>query len=399
MLPRNIKIIASLYSFSLFVLVCSFVLNAQTNPNFTIRTNPLPSIGGKDSIVEISLSFVGDLMCHKPQTNNALQKDGTYDFKPSFAYVKKYLSEADFTMGNIETTFAGKEKPYAGYPAFNSPDEYVEAIKDAGIDFLATANNHSMDTGEDGILRTIDVIKKNGLPYAGTYKTQADHDSIRIVNIKGLKLAVLNYTYGTNGSYPKAGHKYMLNVIDSTAITNEIKRAKELGSDIVLVFYHFGVENKAEPTQAQLDAVRYAWQAGANLIIGAHPHVVGPTKYIEPYKENKDSVFVAYSLGNFLSNQYWRYTDAGVILNLKIQKNLSTQKVSVKKADMVPTWVYRAENPKLKTHIVLPAQLNEQPDFLPDVISDSMKVKMKEAFEDTKSIINKYGNYVEVKGL
>ena len=338
-------------------------------------------------------------MCHKPQSNNALQKDGTYDFKPSFAYVKKYLSEADFTMGNIETTFAGKEKPYAGYPAFNSPDEYVEAIKDAGIDFLATANNHSMDTGEDGILRTIDVIRKNGLPYAGTYKTQADHDSIRIVNIKGLKLAVLNYTYGTNGSYPKVGHKYMLNVIDSTAITNEIKRAKELGSDIVLVFYHFGVENKAEPTQAQLDAVRYAWQGGANLIIGAHPHVVGPTKHIEPYKENKDSVFVAYSLGNFLSNQYWRYTDAGVILNLKIQKNLSTQKVSMKKADMLPTWVYRAENPKLKTHVVLPAQLNEQPDSLPDFISDSMKVKMKEAFEDTKSIINKYGNFVEVKEL
>jgi hypothetical protein len=139
MLPRSIKIIASLYSFSLFVLVCSFVLNAQTNPNFTIRTNPLPSIGNKDSVVEISLSFVGDLMCHKPQTNNALQKDGTYDFKPSFAYVKKYLSEADFTMGNIETTFAGKEKPYAGYPAFNSPDEYVEAIKDAGIDFFSNS--------------------------------------------------------------------------------------------------------------------------------------------------------------------------------------------------------------------------------------------------------------------
>lgn len=93
-----------------------------------------------------------------------------------------------------------------------------------------------MDTGEDGIQRTIEVLKKNNLPYAGTYSSQADHDSVHIVNIRGMKLAILNYTYGTNGSYPKKDHKYMLNVIDSTNITNEIKKAKQLGSDIILVF-------------------------------------------------------------------------------------------------------------------------------------------------------------------
>jgi poly-gamma-glutamate synthesis protein (capsule biosynthesis protein) len=376
------------------------VTSAQPpSAKFVIKSSLLPKLPAEDSIAEISLSFVGDLMCHLPQTKNAKKQDDTYDFTASFAYVKKYLSEADVTIGNLETTLAGTSKPYAGYPAFNSPDEYIAALKDAGFDFLVTANNHSMDTGEDGILRTISVIKKNGLPYAGTYSSKSDHDSLRILNIKGVKLAVINYTYGTNGSYPKADHKYMLNVIDSTAITNDVKKAKELGSDVVLVFYHFGIENRAEPVQAQKDAVRYAWQAGANLVIGAHPHVVGPTKYIEPYGSNPDSVFIAYSLGNFISNQYWRYTDAGVILNLKVKKNFTTNKVSVTKADMVPTWVYRAENPKLKTHIIFPAQLCEQPDFLPDVITDSMKLKMKEAFDDTKSMINKYGNYVEVKGL
>lgn len=399
MLPKNIKITISLYSLLLFAFTLSLVVSAQTNLKLSLQQNTLPPFITNDSVVEVSLSFVGDLMCHKPQTNNALQKDGTYDFKPSFSYVKKYLSGADYTIGNLEMTLAGKSKPYAGYPAFNAPDEYIDALKDAGFDFLVTANNHSMDTGEEGLLRTIDVIKKNNLPYAGTFKTQSDHDSIRIVDIKGLKLAVLNYTYGTNGAYPKAEHKYMLNVIDSVAITNEIKKAKELGSDIVLVFYHFGNENAAEPVQSQKDAVRYAWQAGANLIIGSHPHVVGPVKYIEPYKENRDSVFIAYSLGNFISNQYWRYTDAGVILNLKVQKNIGTKKISVSKAEMLPTWVYRAENFKLKTHIVFPAQLYDQPAQLPEVISDSMKLKMKEAFDDTKGIINKYGNFVELKGL
>jgi poly-gamma-glutamate capsule biosynthesis protein CapA/YwtB (metallophosphatase superfamily) len=399
MLQKNTKAIAISTSLLIVFSFCIIIVNAQTAP-FVVRTNLLSPVStSDDSTAEISLSFVGDLMCHLPQTKNAKKTDGSYNFNKSFEYVKKYLSESDITMGNLETTLAGTGKPYAGYPAFNSPDEYVAALKEAGFDFLVTANNHSMDTGEDGLQRTIEVIKKNKLPYAGTYASQADHDSVRIITIKGVKLAILNYTYGTNGSYPKADHKYMLNVVDSAAITNEIKKAKQLGSDVVLVFYHFGNENAAEPVQSQKDAVRYAWQAGANLIIGAHPHVVGPTKYIEPYKGNTDSVFIAYSLGNFISNQYWRYTDAGVILNLKVKKNFTTNKVSVTNASMLPTWVYRAEKPSMKQHIILPAQLQEFPEFVPGFISDSMKLKMKEAFEDTKSMINKYGAYVEVKGL
>lgn len=403
MLPKNTWRIALLFSIITIVFPFGyFIGNAQTSPvkSFKVKNALLPAFEtAGDSTIEISLNFVGDLMCHSPQTKNAKQADGSYDFTPSFSYIKKYLSDADFTIGNLETTLAGSSKPYAGYPAFNSPDQYIDALKDAGFDFLVTANNHSMDTGEDGLQRTLTVLKQKEMPYTGTYASQADHDSIRIVNINGLKLAVLNYTYGTNGAYPKADHKYMLNVVDSAAITNEIKKAKELGSDIVLVFYHFGIENKAEPVQAQKDAVRYAWLAGANLIIGAHPHVVGPVKYIEPAEGNRDSVFIAYSLGNFISNQYWRYTDAGVILNLKVRKNLHDGKVSVAKTEILPTWVYRAENPKLKSHVVLPAQLYEHPEFLPDVITDSMKIKMKEAFEDTKSMMNKYGNFAELKPL
>ncbi len=179
--------------------------------------------------------------------------------------------DADLTIGNLETTFAGTVQPYAGYPAFNSPDAYCTAVKNAGFDFLVTANNHSMDTKEYGLLRTIEVIKKHSLGYAGTYLNQRDHDSIRILDIKGIKLGILNYTYGTNGSYPGSDHKYMLNVIDSSGIVDAVKTAKNKGADIVLVFYHMGIENVTEPTQSQKDAVRYALEAGAGLVIGAHP--------------------------------------------------------------------------------------------------------------------------------
>lgn len=350
-----------------------------------------------DSITEITINLVGDLMCHSPQTNNAKLSNGEYDFKPSFEYIKSYLQNADITIGNLETTFAGTAMPYAGYPAFNSPDAYCEALKDAGFDFLVTSNNHSMDTREEGLLRTIEVIKKNQLGYAGTYLNQRDRDSIRIVDIKGIKLAILNYTYGTNGAYPASHHKYMLNVIDSTAITNEVKLAKIKGADIILVFYHMGLENIQEPTQAQKDAVRFALDAGAALVIGAHPHVLNPTQIVYS-KAINDTAFVAYSLGNFLSNQYWRYTDAGVVLKLCVQKNFTKQKTDFKRASYLPTWVYRGDGSK-KMHIVLPAAWAMDSTKLPAFINTNHKQKMKEAYEDTKLILTKNNSLLQLESV
>lgn len=350
-----------------------------------------------DSVSEITLNLVGDLMCHLPQTNNAKLSTGEYDFNPSFEYIKMYLQDADVTIGNLETTFAGTVQPYAGYPAFNSPDAYCNALKNAGFDFLVTANNHSMDTREAGLLRTIDVIKKNGLGYAGTYLNQRDHDSIRILNIKGINLGILNYTYGTNGSYPSTDHKYMLNVIDSAGIVEAVKMAKIKGADIVLVFYHMGVENVTEPTQSQKDAVKYALEAGAALVIGAHPHMIGPTQKLYS-KTNNDTAFVAYSLGNFLSNQYWRYTDAGVILKVTIQKNFTKKLTSFKEANFLPTWVYRGDGTK-KMHILFPAQWASDSTKLPDFLNASHKQKMQEAFEDTKTMLTKYNPTLKLNSV
>lgn len=359
----------------------------------TISYLPPPA----DSISEISINLVGDLMCHLPQTNNAKLANGEYDFNPSFEYIKPYLQDADISIGNLETTFAGTTQAYAGYPAFNSPDEYCTAIKNAGFDFLVTANNHSMDTREAGLLRTIDVIKKHGLGYAGTYLNQRDHDSIRIVNIKGVKLGILNYTYGTNGAYPSSDHKYMLNVIDSAGIVGAVKTAKIKGADIVLVFYHMGVENVTEPTQAQKDAVRFALDAGASLVIGAHPHMIGPTQKVYS-KTINDTAFVAYSLGNFLSNQYWRYTDAGVILKLTVQKNFTKKTCSFKDANYLPTWVYRGDGTK-KMHILFPSQWASDSTKLPNFLNSSHHQKMLEAFNDTRLILTKYNPELKLNSV
>lgn len=395
---KRIIIISGITLFCFYFFMACRWPEAKANANQSERQilNSIP-VKNPDSLIDITINLVGDLMCHKPQVTNATIGPGRYDFNPSFTYVKKYLEDADITIGNLETTFAGSSEPYSGYPAFNSPDAYCLALKENGFDFLVTANNHSMDTKEEGLLRTIDVIRKTGLGSTGTFISQRDKDSIRILDIKGLKLGILNYTYGTNGKYPSAEHKYMLNVTDSADVTQSVKQAYAKGADIVMVFYHMGTENITEPTTGQKDAVRYALDAGAKIVIGAHPHVIGPTKIFQDSATHETS-FVAYSLGNFLSNQYWRYTDAGVILTLHLQKNILQKKTHFVSAEYLPTWVYRGDGGK-KQHIIFPADMVNDTIMLPEFLHSSHIQKLKEAQEDTKTILTKYNSDIQKKSL
>ncbi|HEU4716661.1 MAG TPA: CapA family protein [Bacteroidia bacterium] len=386
----------SLFLLLLLVVLFSGVIFPGTRKAFALPSPPKPA---PDSIVTISMSFVGDLMCHVPQINNARHADGTFDFSPSFKEIAPYISSADLAMGNLETTCAGPWKSYGGYPAFNSPDAYIAAVKSAGFDFLCTANNHSMDTGEEGLLRTVGVVRKNGLGSTGTFLSQRDRDSIRVLDVRGIKIAVLNYTYGTNGAYPSAEHKYMLNVADSALVHDDILKARSTGADIVLVFYHWGIENQRSPVPKQDTMFHWAADAGADLIIGSHPHVIEPVKYFKTAANaTLDSGFVAWSLGNFLSNQYWRYTDAGVILSLSLQKNFTTGKVSLAKTSYLPTWVYRSYDPSLQEHVVVPAGWCGN-DSLPAWINADSKQKMCEAFGDTQGMLGSAVSGMELRSV
>lgn len=362
----------------------------QTNYNTSVPAE-------KDSLVTVTITFAGDLMCHSPQFNNARQSDGTYNFNPSWDAIKPFLSAADFTIGNLETTCAGSASGFSGYPAFNTPDEYIAALKYAGFDMLATSNNHSMDTGEKGLERTIGIIKQNGLAYTGTFLSQADRDSIRIVNLKGLKVAVLNYTYGTNGAYPSAEHAYKLNVFDSTLVKNDMAAARKNGAEIVLVFYHWGVEYRADPMWPKQDSMmQCAIHSGADLIIGSHPHVVGPVTFFKGEGSKLDSGLVAWTMGNFISNQSKRYQDAGLVLTVELTKNVNTGAVSISKTSYMPTWVYRGSDPSNKNYVVMPANILTTGDSVPSWIREDSKLKMNEAFSDTKAMVTRYSNKPEI---
>ena len=343
----------------------------------------------KDSLVTAKLCFVGDLMCHSTQFNYAKVDADTFDFTGVYREVKTYLYEADLTVGNLETVIAGKNKGYSGYPYFNAPDDFVYALKDAGFDLLITANNHALDQGWDGVKRTTEVMNEYNIHSTGTFLSQEDRDSIRIFNINSIKIAVLAYSENTNGLPIPKGKDFIINLIDEELIRKDIIKAREQGVDIVLVHLHYGPEYNREPSDFQKEIVQKIIEFGADIIVGGHPHVIQPVDFFKTNITKLDSGFVAYSMGNFISNQRWRYSDAGVILNIQISKNKITDSLYISSVNYLPTWVFKGQTEKGREYIILPSSITED-DSAYSYLTKNDWTLLKQSFDDTKEIINKY---------
>ncbi|MDP4117197.1 MAG: CapA family protein [Bacteroidota bacterium] len=307
----------------------------KASPNIKV------SCYAKDSVSEITISVVGDIMCHSTQYLAAQVSRDSFDFAPAFEGIKPIIKNSDFTIGNLETVFGGKEKGYSGYPMFNSPDAYLQAIKAAGFNYLSTANNHSLDRGEFGLLRTIQQLIKNNINYAGTYSSPKDADSIRIFNVKGIKISILPYTYGTNGNPIPKGKGFLISLIDKERIKNDIAKARAKGADLVIVHFHYGEEYTLFPNSAEKELVKKTIEFGADIIIGGHPHVLQPVDYFTPVNKNFDKGFIAYSMGNFISGQTKSHTDEGKIILLKIKKDFIRNRISLMEEKEINTRVIK----------------------------------------------------------
>ncbi|MCB9232314.1 MAG: CapA family protein [Bacteroidia bacterium] len=353
----------------------------------------------KGSITTFKMTFVGDLMCHEAQFNNARTGPNSYDFRSCYDEVLPLLKESDFTYGNFESVCAGSSVPYMGYPGFNSPDEFIEALDYAGFDLVSTANNHTMDQGEAGVLRSLSILDQNGIGHTGSFRSQHDHDSVRVEYLKGTRVGFLSYTYGTNGRPIPEGKPWMVNLIDTAAIRTDIQVARKAGAELVTVFFHFGNENEREPNAAQKQVVQHTIACGADIIIGAHPHVIQPVEFFKcAPSATLDTGFVAWSMGNFISNQYWRYTDAGLILNLTISRDHARDSIWISKADYIPTWVYRGRDPRKKQHVVFPAELPLTHHSTKYLNEDAI-YRMKEAYADTRAVMASYTSKVALVNM
>jgi poly-gamma-glutamate synthesis protein (capsule biosynthesis protein) len=340
----------------------------------------------KDSAVCARITVVGDLMCHSGQFKSALLKNGRFDFNPSFQFVKKYLINSDFTIGNLETVTAGNSSGFSGYPFFNTPDEYLSALKNSGFDLVTTSNNHALDQGKKGIIRTIKELNNIGIISTGTFLSRKDRDSIRIENIKGIRIAFLSYSYGTNGN--PIPESYLINLIDTSLVKTDIKKARAYGAEIIFVYFHFGNEYQTTPSLFQKEIVKRAINAGADIIIGGHPHVLQPLMFFKSKGTELDSGLVAYSMGNFLSAQRKKYTDSGIILHINLIKNFRTDSIKISKVSFTPTWVFKGKINDRKGYYILPSQeaINGAFNFLTDYDLD----KIKDSVAGMKNILLKY---------
>ncbi|MDR2682253.1 MAG: CapA family protein [Dysgonamonadaceae bacterium] len=266
---------------------------------------------------ELTLLFAGDAMQHQTQIDNAY-RGGIYDYSSCFKHLKAYISEADVAVVNLEVTLGGK--PYTGYPMFSAPDEYAAALKEAGFDVFLTANNHSLDRRKKGLERTIRVLDSLEVRHLGTYvdrEEKAKNYPI-IWTEKGIRVAFLNYTYGTNGIHVTPPN--VVNYIDTTQIKNDIRNARgALGADVIIACVHWGMEYKLVQNPAQEQLAGWMVREGVDLIIGSHPHVVQPAQ-VWRNEQGEITNLVIYSLGNFISGMTQVNTNGGQIVKVVLSK-------------------------------------------------------------------------------
>jgi len=335
----------------------------------------------QNSPKKISFLFIGDIMGHDEQIWSAENREThTFNYDDVFKYIKPVISQADIAIANFEVTIAGQ--PYMGYPQFSSPADLASACKNAGIDYLVTANNHAADRGKKGIISTITKLDSIGIPHTGTFLNAASRDSLSPLMFQkdGASVALINYTFSTNGLTVPA--PVIVNMLDKEAITKDVEKAKNKKADIIILFLHWGTEYDTIPSGDQTAMAKYFQSLGIDMVIGSHPHVI--QKMImsgdSTLKENK---LVVYSLGNFISNQHKPKTDGGSIVQVEFTKD--SGRYVLTDAGYYLTWVYTPiVNYRKKFYILTCSEFENKPEFFdkPEAFS-----QMKKFIVDSRKLL------------
>lgn len=331
---------------------------------------------------EVSLLFVGDVMQHDGQIEAAYNAtNNSYEYEDGFKFVKPIINTFDIAVANLEVTLAGK--PYRGYPQFSAPDELAETLINSGFNVILTSNNHSCDRGENGVIRTLDRLDELGVRHTGTFRSQAERDEKYplMIEANDMKIAMLNYTYGTNGL--EVNKPLIINYIDSTIIKSDIKKAKERGADYIICNMHWGLEYKFLPNSYQKTYEAMCYRNGVDMVIGGHPHVVQP---IVRKKINNADKLTVWSLGNFVSNMQTRPTRGGLMVGATIKKE--GQQIAIKNVEHYLVYVLKKKEGEVTQYYILP-------DFEYNTIRNSFldeknTTHYKNFFEDSRKLFTKH---------
>lgn len=346
-MPKNKKtsiLFIIIFIIALILVIGVYILR-DNKTDISIQDN-INDLEIKENIPEdivVNIVGIGDTLCHSQNFKDAynIQTD-SYDFLPMFKNVRKYIENATIAVGNLETTLAGKERGFSGYPCFNSPDELAYDLKRIGIDILTTANNHSLDTGYSGLVATLDTLDRYEVLHTGTARSLEEQNVTLFKDLNGIKTAFLCFTYGTNGIPVPKGKEYCVNLIDKNFMKSRLDKAKEEGAELICVSMHWGDEYRIKPTKEQEDLAEFLIKNGADVILGNHSHVPEPMEMKKVSLEDGTvrEGFVIYSMGNFFSAQTKNYTRDTLIVNVEIRKDGRTGKITIDKANYTPVYVY-----------------------------------------------------------
>ena len=260
---------------------------------------------------EINLVMVGDMLMHERVVASGLQEDGSYNFDHLFMHVQEKIEGADLALVNQETILGGTELGLSGYPCFNSPYELGVAEADAGFDVILHGTNHTLDKGKRGVLNCINFWEETypEIAWLGMNDSQEMQDNeIYVYEQNGIKIAILNYTYGTNGINLPADMPYLVNYMEEEKVIADIQKAEEL-ADFTVVCPHWGNEYYLGVASNQKTWTKIFLEQGVDLVLGTHPHVIEPVEWV--FDEAGHEMLVYYSLGNFVNGTSG--TGAGVM--------------------------------------------------------------------------------------
>ena len=412
---RNNRIIACLYSFILVVSIAllGFIVVSLSRADKPSDKKPVDtSLSSEIPFKETTATVLstGDIMVHSPQLSGAyVPSSGLYDFSAFFKETASYFKNADLSIGNLEVTFGGNEgREYSGYPMFNTPDSLADAIKESGLNFLLTANNHSYDTGLDGLKRTVSVLKQKGIEYTGTKETETE-SAYQVKVINNINIGLINYTYETSPQNPTEGRKYLNgsvisaeanNLINSfsynkieafyTDIEAKLAQMRNDGAEFLVVYIHWGNEYQTTPNTHQKSIAQRLCNMGVDIIIGSHPHVIQPVELITS-EDSSHTTVCLYSTGNAVSNQRQElmtscpsgHTEDGMLFEFTLKK--TKDGVFLTGLNLIPTWVNKyLENGRYQ-YTIYPL---ENPDDLSKYSFNATALsKAKKSYERTKAIV------------
>ncbi len=304
---------------------------------------------------EARVMVVGDIMMHTPIiTSGYNNEENKYTYDKIFTEVEPILSQADMVIGNLETPLAGEKIGYSGYPRFNAPNSLAVALKNAGFDVLTTANNHSMDQWDDGVVETLNTLDSYNISHTGTFRSEEERAEPLILEVNDINIGIIAYTYGTNGLPVPDDKPYMVNLLDIDKINQDVAVLKDNNADYIFAMIHYGNEYQRLPSEEQKLWTDKILESGVDFVLGSHPHVV------QPFDVSDKGQGVIYSLGNFLSNQRGNWTDYGIILDLLIEKDYRTGETILKDVSVIPTYVDISRVNGKREYKVLPLKDNNE---------------------------------------